>query len=143
MSNSNGDNKPVEKERITNAQFEQIQRRREAEFYLDFVKNEATSRIEWIRKLNGGNERKNIDEECEYPDSIGASDYKATYDRLAIANRLVNIFPQECWAMLPDIYETENLSQVTKFEKEWEVLNEELNVLSKIWISSVELDSMD
>jgi hypothetical protein len=132
MSNSNGDNKPVEKERITNAQFEQIQRRREAEFYLDFVKNEATSRIEWIRKLNGGNERKNIDEECEYPDSIGASDYKATYDRLAIANRLVNIFPQECWAMLPDIYETENLSQVTKFEKEWEVLNEELNVLSKM-----------
>lgn len=122
----------VSNEHRVKAEFEMIQRKKEAEFYIDYIKNEATSRVEWIQKLSGADQEIDVDKECGYDKEIGASDYKEMYDRVSIAHRLVNIYPQECWAMPPDIYETEEMSNVTKFEREFADMDEEFNIISKM-----------
>ena len=68
--------------------------------------------------LNPG---KDINHECGYPDDISIDDYKGLYDRNGVAKRVVKILPEETWAMLPKIYETEDANE-TAFEKEWKDL---------------------
>jgi hypothetical protein len=105
---------------------------RQANAMLSFVKNETSSRIEAIRKLTETRVR-DINHESGYPEGdISNVQYKEMYDREGIASRIVNIYPQECWAMQPEIYETEDLENVTKFEKELETLDEEVQLYSKM-----------
>jgi len=74
------------------------------------VENTTTLRREAIsRLLNPGLD---IDYECRYPTSITKSDYKKMYD------------PDECWAMSPEVFETEEANK-TKFELEWDALEME------------------
>jgi hypothetical protein len=104
---------------------------RQANAMLSFVKNETSSRIEAIRKLTETRVR-DINHESGYPEGdISNVQYKEMYDREGIASRIVNIYPQECWAMQPEIYETEDLENVTKFEKELETLDEEVQLFSQ------------
>lgn len=61
--------------------------------------------------------------ECGYPtdDEMDVTWYKSEYDRNGIAARVVNIYPDECWAVHPDIYETDD-NRVTTFETAWDAL---------------------
>jgi hypothetical protein len=67
--------------------------------------------------------RRDIDNECGYPDTINPEQYREMFDRNDIAARVVGIYPEECWAMDPFIYETEENDGDTEFEKAWIELN--------------------
>lgn len=75
--------------------------------------------------------RRNIEEECGHPSTgfISAQDYQDLYDRDAVANRVVQVFPKESWQIPPTVYEIEDSSQQTPFEKAWESLGKHLNGL--------------
>lgn len=60
-----------------------------------------------------------IDEECGYPKWITPIMYRYMYDRDDVARRVNDIYPDECWAADPLIYETEDEEQDTPFEQTW------------------------
>jgi hypothetical protein len=60
---------------------------------------------------------KDIDLECDYPDSISIDDYKKMFDRNGVGCRVVKILPEESWNTPPEIYETEDVKIETEFEK--------------------------
>ena len=67
---------------------------------------------------------KDIDKECGYPTTLTITDYKNLYDRLGLAARIVELWPDECWALPPAVYETEDQDQETEFEKQWQILQD-------------------
>jgi len=69
-----------------------------------------------------------IDYECRYPTDVTLDDFKRMFDREGLAQRVVNIYPEECWAMTPEIVENEE-AEGTEFEKEWKALEKERHVL--------------
>ncbi len=69
--------------------------------------------------------KKDINNECNYPSQITLSQYKEIFDREAIGARIVSLLPEESWADDPWIYETEDVSQQTEFERGIEILNDE------------------
>lgn len=71
--------------------------------------------------------RRDYDSELGYPDTISADTYRHTYNRLGLGTRVVKIFPEGCWAMDPQIYETEDPEE-TEFETEWTKLEKKLNI---------------
>ncbi len=66
-----------------------------------------------------------INHECRYPDDpISITDYKKLYKRNGTANRVVKIYPEESWAINPEIIENEN-PEDTDFEKKWKEVEAE------------------
>lgn len=74
--------------------------------------------------------RRDLDDECGYPQVVGTEAYKRQWDRSGLAQRVVKIYPEECFAVDPVIYETER-PRDTPFEKAWKSLcrSEEANPL--------------
>jgi hypothetical protein len=69
---------------------------------------------------------KDVDKECGYPTIISPDEYWDMYRRNGIAKKVVNVFPDECWSLSPEIYETED--QIgTEFENAWKDFVEETN----------------
>lgn len=67
---------------------------------------------------------RNLDKECGYPQGYPSIEtLRQLYDDEGIANRVVGVFADECWAVNPTLYETED-SRVTKFERAWDALLE-------------------
>src|SRR5579872_3496585 len=69
--------------------------------------------------------RRSINDECGYPPSttsVDADVYRELFDSDAIANRVVRLMPDECWQVTPTVYETEDATDVTDFEKAWDEL---------------------
>ena len=63
--------------------------------------------------------RRSINDECGFPDtgSIDVNDhYKQLYQREGVATRVVEIMPDECWSMSPELKEDSNLEEDTPFE---------------------------
>jgi hypothetical protein len=77
------------------------------------------------RLLNPG---KDINYECGYPNTITIDDYKNMWDREGLASRVTELMPDESWAMEPKVYEDEKTEE-TEFEKAWDELNKERNLL--------------
>ena len=69
-----------------------------------------------------------INHECRYPDTIDIDSYKRLYKRNGTANRVVKLWPEESWAMDPEIIENENVEE-TKFEKAWKKVSIESRAL--------------
>lgn len=92
------------------------------------VSNVLTHRSEVFRKLF--DVRRNIDDECGYPDSqrgyINLREYEILFDRESIANRVVSYLPKETWKVQPKLIEDENSNNETKFEKAWADLHKNL-----------------
>lgn len=61
---------------------------------------------------------RDIDSECQYPVALNINVYREFYTRVGLANRVVNVYPDECWSVKPKVYETEDLA-LTPFEKDW------------------------
>ena len=78
--------------------------------------------------LMGNNQdpRRNIYDECGYPTTITPQDYRDMYDREPIASRVVQVQPLECWAKTPEVYEDEDVENVTPFEQAWHDLAKNL-----------------
>lgn len=69
---------------------------------------------------NGGLD---LDKECRYPNEheLNPDYYMNAYRRWGTCARVVDIWPDECWAVYPDVYETEE-SGTTPFEDSWNEL---------------------
>lgn len=76
-------------------------------------------RQQWIYSIL--DPRRDIDKECGYPRDIIPRQYRFMYDREGVASRVVDIYPDECWAVDPEIYESEGATK-TPFEQDWEDL---------------------
>lgn len=70
----------------------------------------------------------NIDEQAGYPTDLTPSIYRDMYDRNDVAQRVVNIYPDECWALDPGIYETDDEDE-SPWEKAWRELNKRRNII--------------
>lgn len=81
------------------------------------VANIASSRQKFFDKFM--DPRRSIEDECGFPvtNNIGIrTHYKELYDREGVATRVVQVMPDECWAVQPDIVEDEDPDTETAFE---------------------------
>lgn len=83
-----------------------------------------------LRERTDPDRKRDLNEECSYPESINIDDYLKMYNREGVAARVVDIYPDECWAVDPVVYETEG-DDLTPFELKWADLckDEEINPL--------------
>jgi hypothetical protein len=88
--------------------------------FAQLLTNLFLARDEFLRRSIDGPKR-NLNKECGYPENIEVEDYKLMYDREAMPNRVVNVYPDESWAQYPEITEIADL-RTTKFERGWEEL---------------------
>lgn len=75
------------------------------------------------------NEQTDIEKACGYPLTLTIQDYKTMYERMGLARRAVQIWPEECWQRYPEIYEKEKPGE-TEFEKKWKELEVRLALFS-------------
>lgn len=87
----------------------------------------ATMRTQFMNKLL--DTRRDIDDECGYPKIITANQYRLLYDREGIAERVVNVYPFESWALDPEIVETDEAA-TTPFEQAWQDLCDRMRCFS-------------
>jgi hypothetical protein len=103
-------------------------------FVRSLVANRIVSRAALSRVMNGDvlDDWDELDEECRYPSHISMEMYKKIYYRDPYANRAVGFFSRECWALCPNVYETEKVEskKATPFEKGYKKLAEVLNLES-------------
>ena len=93
--------------------------------------NEAfTLRRDLIQKLL--DDTRDLDTECGYPNVIDTADYQRMFDRNGIGNRIVRLWPEECWNSLPEVCENDD-SKDTDFEKEWKELERKYHLFSYLY----------
>lgn len=75
-----------------------------------------------------------LDEACGYPAQLEVKDYKDLIDRDGMANRVLNMYPTECFSVKPMVYERENLEtdSQTPFELAVQRLFDDTDLLSKL-----------
>lgn len=101
---------------------------------VELIMNALTANLNPLARqtlLNGGdplNDTHKIDRDCGYKRNLVVADYQEMYDREGIATRLVEIMPEECWKVTPTVYETEDVEEVTEFEKAMEDLLREIDI---------------
>ena len=86
--------------------------------------NAMTTRANFLQKAL--DPRRDIDDECGYPKEITSNQYRILYDREGIATRVNDIWPQESWAMDPELVENED-QEDTEFELAWEEFQKQHN----------------
>lgn len=80
------------------------------------VSNIMSMRREMFDKLL--DPRRDIDKECGYPKGRATPvQFQDLFDRDPIANRVVRVWPRECWQVQPLVYESEDASEITQFEQ--------------------------
>ncbi len=65
---------------------------------------------------------RDLNRDCGYIDNPTVWDYLELFKRADVANRVVSIWGDECWAAYPDLYETDRPKE-TEFEKAWKTLS--------------------
>ena len=101
---------------------------RRAELVSEMVHNLSLERGSLFDQLL--DPRHNVDEECGYPpgnEPVPVDVYRFLFDRFDIANRVVRLMPQECWAKSPHVFETDDPETVTDFERAWDGLSKQLS----------------
>lgn len=93
------------------------------------VANELSTRPELERLVYGNLPGYDIDKACRYPTTVTEEQYGKLYDREGVAARVVNVLPDECWQVKPEVYETED-EEETAWETAWNDLENEHHVLS-------------
>jgi hypothetical protein len=83
----------------------------------ELVDNVWSCREDLFSQIMGG--RNQIWTECNYPDAIVADVFRQLFDRMAIAERVVQLYPKESWQVMPEVYEEESGDKETEFEKSW------------------------
>ena len=84
--------------------------------YDALIVNLATERQKLFENLFGT--KRDIDEECNYPSNITTEQYTRMYEREPVAARVVDLYPEECWAEDPMVKETADAEE-TAWEKAW------------------------
>ena len=95
-----------------------------------FAENtQYTMRREIIDALTNSN--RDIDLECGYPTNIKVEDYQKLFNRNGIGSRIIRLWPEESWLVVPEIIETDDATE-TAFEKEWKELEKQFNLYSNL-----------
>lgn len=68
-----------------------------------------------VFKTSGG--RRDIEEACGYLTELDYSEFFEAYDKVDVAKRVVETYPDYTWIRNPEVYETETEEVVTPFEK--------------------------
>jgi uncharacterized protein len=84
--------------------------------HAEFIANIFDRTVAGIPILDGPEGDRDLDSLCGYPAVVRPEQYMQMYRRNEIANRIVNLEPDECWKYHPKIYETEE-ERETPFEK--------------------------
>lgn len=93
------------------------------------VDNIWSSRQDFINRFfNSNSDLDSLNAACNYPDSLQAQVYRSLFDRMGIAERVVEVFPKESWKKAPTVYEDEDATNITDFEKAWDSLSTTLQV---------------
>ncbi len=100
--------------------------------YISAVENMFTIRSNFLQQLL--DPRRDIDQECGYPQSMTGSGfgsinpdlYRVLYEREGIACRVVQLYPNACWQKSPMVFETEDPEVVTPFEEAWDGISKQL-----------------
>lgn len=111
-------------------QLKELSRLREK--YLDIVANVEQTRSAFMQQYL--DPRRDLNKECGYPEAasgITPDFYRKLWDEEGVATRVVNIMPDECWQVVPEVYEDEDEKTDTEFEKAWKELSSSLR--SKSW----------
>jgi hypothetical protein len=75
--------------------------------------------------------------ECRWPNEITAQNYKALFERNGLANRVVSIWPEECWISPPEVFEVEDAQMETEFEKAWKALESTIHLTT--WLKRADI----
>lgn len=99
----------------------------------DFAKEFAAlssliSRASLYSQISLDGSDRNLDKDAGYPTEISVEQYRKMYDREGVAQRVVNVYPDECWALDPIIKENEE-DDLTPFEEAWKLLVDERNAV--------------
>tara|TARA_R110002020_G_scaffold376130_3_gene587287 strand:+ start:12025 stop:13527 length:1503 start_codon:yes stop_codon:yes gene_type:complete len=78
------------------------------------IDNSVQSRSHFMEKLL--DPRRDINDDCGYPDDPTIDDFLELYDREGIAERSVDILPAESWKSTPSVYENDDTDDETEFE---------------------------
>ncbi len=70
------------------------------------------------RDPSNSDPRRDYNAECGYPSNPTVRYFTEMYDTDGIANRIVSIFPNECFGVSPEVYETDGPKK-TPMEKDW------------------------
>lgn len=105
------------------------------------VANLLASRQEFFQKFF--DPRRNILKECGYPETgaITAQNLRELYDREAVATRVVQLMPKECWQSPPTMVEDADPTTTTAFEKAWDELPQNLDG-EQSWFKDTEMSSI-
>lgn len=97
-----------------------------------FMRNLSTMIRSWagFRNLWNTGQKRDIEKEFGHPEVITSEDFWQKFDRGDIANRVVSIYPEECFKEPPQIYETEDADNNTEFEKAFNALDDDVHILS-------------
>jgi hypothetical protein len=92
----------------------------------ELVANIMTTRADLLQKLF--DPRRDIDIECGYPKTITETQYREMYGR-EIGHRVVNVYPEETWKKLPEIYEDPDPEKNTPFEESLDLIKKRFHLL--------------
>ena len=92
-----------------------------------FIHNVASMRREILQRLL--DTTRDINAECQYPDTISIADYQEIYDRQGLGTRIIRLMPEECWNTVPQILENEE-GEDTEFETTWKDLNRKFSLFA-------------
>ena len=92
-----------------------------------FVVNAIYSRSEFFNRTNGGNQKRDLNKDCFYPEFISVEEYHRMYERNGVAKRVVEVIPDNSWKVAPSVYEDEDSESVTEFEESWDSLSSQLS----------------
>ena len=83
----------------------------------EIVDNSTMMRSRFLDNYLDG--RRDIDGECNYPTGgpVQIDFYRALYAREAVAKRVVQVWPKECWQVQPHVYEDDDPENSTPFEE--------------------------
>lgn len=93
----------------------------------DMIRNASVMRSRLLNLMIDPN--RDIDTECGYPANLEPHHYKMMYDREGVASRVVSLLPEGCWAVDPEIYESEDEKE-TAFEAAWKEVEKECQLFS-------------
>lgn len=70
--------------------------------------------------------RRDLDRECGYPVEITPTMYHIMFERDGLSKRVVELFPDESWAVDPEVFDVGN--EETEFDTAWAEIVQRLNV---------------
>jgi hypothetical protein len=80
------------------------------------------------RQVGAATDTRDLKKECHHVDPriLSAEQYREKYDTFGIATRVVDLLPEECWGLNPEVYEVEAEDEETEFEAAWKGIADNL-----------------